>query len=60
MTAEAKAGAPTNAIARKIDALQRKGAMRSVDIANLLGAGAWPAGRIAPRRRAVLGDLSIA
>jgi len=54
VTAEAKAATPTNAIARKLDAIQRKGAMRSVDIANLLGArpetvSRWNQGKAFPR-----------
>jgi hypothetical protein len=44
----------SNAIARKLESLQRKGAMRSVDVANLLGAAPetvsrWNAGRAFPR-----------
>ena len=48
------ASTATNAVARKLDAIQRKGAMRSVDIANLLGArpetvSRWNQGKAFPR-----------
>jgi hypothetical protein len=44
----------TNAIARKLEAIQRKGAMRSVDIANILGTrpetvSRWNQGKAFPR-----------
>lgn len=44
----------SNAIARRLDALQTKGAMRSVDVANLLGArpetvSRWNQGKAFPR-----------
>lgn len=44
-----------NAIARKLDAIQRKGALKSVDIANVLGArpetvSRWNQGRAFPQR----------
>jgi uncharacterized protein (DUF2384 family) len=44
----------SNAIARKLDSIQEKGAMRSVDVANLLGArpetvSRWNQGKAFPR-----------
>lgn len=47
----------SNAIARRLDSLQQKGAMRSVDVANLLGArpetvSRWNQGRAFPRPEA--------
>jgi len=44
----------SNAIARRLDSLQQKGAMRSVDVANLLGArpetvSRWNQGKAFPR-----------
>jgi uncharacterized protein (DUF2384 family) len=44
----------SNAIARRLEALQHKGAMRSVDVANLLGArpetvSRWNQGKAFPR-----------
>lgn len=46
--------AMSNAIARKLEAIQRKSAMRSVDVANLLGTrpetvSRWNQGRAFPR-----------
>ena len=47
----------SNAIARKLDSIQQKSAMRSVDVANLLGArpetvSRWNQGRAFPRSEA--------
>ena len=44
----------SNAIARRLESLQQKGAMRSIDVANLLGArpetvSRWNQGRAFPR-----------
>lgn len=47
----------SNAIARKLESIQQKGAMRSVDVANLLGArpetvSRWNQGKAFPRPEA--------
>lgn len=47
----------TNAIARKLDEIERKGAMRAVDVANLLGTrpetvSRWNQGKAFPRPEA--------
>lgn len=54
MGTHAAAGGTTNAIARKLEAIQQKGAMRSVDVANLLGTrpeqvSRWNQGKAFPR-----------
>lgn len=54
MTSNAAKQAPTNAIARKLEAIREKGAMHSTDIANLLGirpeqVSRWNQGKAFPR-----------
>ena len=53
MTTDTKSYATTNAISRRLDAIQKKSAMKSVDIANLLGTrpetvSRWNQGRAFP------------
>ena len=54
MTSSVTSSSITNVIARKLDAIQEKSAMKSVDIANLLGArpetvSRWNQGKAFPR-----------
>jgi uncharacterized protein (DUF2384 family) len=54
----------TNAIARKLESIQEKGGMRSVDVANLLGArpetvSRWNQGKAFPRPDAQKNLLSL-
>lgn len=53
-----------NVIARKLDALQQKGAMRSIDVANVLGirpetVSRWNQGKAFPRSDAERGLLDL-
>ena len=54
----------SNAIARKLESIQEKGAMRSIDVANLLGArpetvSRWNQGKAFPRPDAQRNLLSL-
>jgi hypothetical protein len=54
----------SNAIARKLESIQEKGAMRSIDVANLLGArpetvSRWNQGKAFPRPDAQKNLLSL-